>query len=347
MTDTNPMFRDPNGAGQQQQGMQGGGWNTNSTWVDKPPPFKCYENNLVDMRSIGKQMDRTGRRVKISSDGACEFVGFASSTLGLKECLRLRRSVILNSRCNDNQVQSLMMKEAIEQIFTLNMSLEQFRRFLPGLVQLYKDVGVPMESVADYAVKNSLDQLLPPTPAAAANFDPQNPFMDLLNQQGVPRPAPPQWHNQFPQADFHARAPQVHAPNPYHQPHHGVAEELPPGLFPEMFPPGGFVERVRVADLPGHAPPGERHPPAGPPVVRRPLILRRPEPAPVPVEVPAAVAPAPTTPSRGRSRPPREGRRSRSARGERGEVEAVNMAVGDTPQQQLDAGTGEGDQRDL
>jgi len=136
---SNPLFQN-----QQAQNFSGGAYNQNSnqgsynnqndsqksnnwsTYRDpnKPKPFTCWENNLIDDRYWWKQYDQQNQRVKVSMDESAVLYGIATSLTGLPQALRERRGIMIASRIGECYPEAMYMKWVMEKAFTLNMTMD-------------------------------------------------------------------------------------------------------------------------------------------------------------------------------------------------------------------------------
>lgn len=172
MSGTNPMFQD----GSQQNHSGGynnnnsGGYNNNNSggygtgggaynnsWSNRPPPFKAFENAVVDMRRQRCMVDSAGKHVKLSLDPDLEMFAVATSVKGSYDSLREKRSVLLHVRCTEHYSHALYMRDILEQILHINMQPDQFVRFVNGIRTLYESLGLRPESVEEFIAVNKHD----------------------------------------------------------------------------------------------------------------------------------------------------------------------------------------------
>ena len=82
MSGTNPLIvsqNSDNNGWSSNGGTQGGYYN--NSWNNKPPPFKAFENAIIDMRQYNKCQDSEGKYLKLSVDPDMEVFAVTSSIL--------------------------------------------------------------------------------------------------------------------------------------------------------------------------------------------------------------------------------------------------------------------------
>ena len=156
-TSKNPMF---NSLENQGGNYSSGRWNNNSSssWQDnRPAPFRCFENNLVDRRDLKRMFDQgTHEKVRISADESYEMAGIAFTGPARVTSLAEKTSSVIQTRITTNYVKSMFRIGILENVLDLNVDDRTFKLLIKNIIATYNQVGHVPESVAKFVKKTAV-----------------------------------------------------------------------------------------------------------------------------------------------------------------------------------------------